>query len=314
MPVSSDTASYRASAFRQVIEPVAWGIGATLVLSVLILVGSRNLAHFDAALVGYTFSVLFATFGLTYRYAMWLQRPPTAMYWRRGWQAFFRRGWRLRNAGTWVQRVGVDVLANRFIFARDRLRGLTHMLIMWGCLLAVAITFPLVFGWLHFRPVAGDLSLYEAVAFGFPAFRFPHDSVIGFLLFHGLVWSSFLVIAGVMLAMRRRMREEGVAAVQRFAEDFMPLILLFAVSLTGLDAHRELHVDEGLRLHVHRDSPCDHGDRHVSLAAVRKVLPHLSAAGATGRRVLQGRRAQPGTGRTAVAAATRSARACTSRI
>ena len=126
------------------------------------------------------------------------------------------------------------MLGNRFIFARDRLRGLTHMLIMWGCLLAVAITFPLVFGWLHFRPVAGDLSLYEAVAFGFPAFRFPHDSVFAFLLFHGLVWSSFLVIAGVMLAMRRRMREEGVAAVQRFAEDFMPLILLFAVSLTGL--------------------------------------------------------------------------------
>ena len=48
------------------------------------------------------------------------------------------------------------------------------------------------------------------------------------------MWSSFLVIAGVMLAMRRRMREEGAAAVQRFAEDFMPLILLFAVSLTGL--------------------------------------------------------------------------------
>ena len=38
------------------------------------------------------------------------------------------------------------------------------MLIMWGCLIAVAITFPLVFGWLHFRPVPGDLSLYEAVA------------------------------------------------------------------------------------------------------------------------------------------------------
>jgi hypothetical protein len=48
------------------------------------------------------------------------------------------------------------------------------------------------------------------------------------------VWASFLVIAGVMLAMRRRMREEGASAVQRFAEDFMPLILLFAVSVTGL--------------------------------------------------------------------------------
>jgi hypothetical protein len=234
MGTPSVTASFRKSTFRQVIGPVAWGTGATLLLAILIVVGSRNLAHFDAALVGYTFSVLFATFGLTYRYAMWLQRPPTAVYWKRGWQAFFRRGWRGRNAGTWFTRVGVDVLANRFIFARDRLRGLAHLLIMWGCLIAVAITFPLVFGWLYFRPVPGDLSLYETVVFGFPAFRFPHDSAMAVFLFHGLVWSSFLVIAGVMLAMRRRMREEGAATLQRFTEDFMPLILLFAVSLTGL--------------------------------------------------------------------------------
>ncbi len=57
--------------------PIAWGIGATAALGALIVAGSRNLAHFDAALVAYTFSVLFATFGLTYRYAMWLKRPPT---------------------------------------------------------------------------------------------------------------------------------------------------------------------------------------------------------------------------------------------
>ena len=216
------------------VRAASWGGGVTLLLSLLILVGSRNLAYFDAALVGYTFSVLFATFGVTYRYAMWLQRPPTAVYWRRGWQAFFRHGWRGRNAVTWCQRVTLDVLANRFILSRDRLRGVTHLLLMWGCGLAVAITFPLVFGWLHFRTVPGDLSLYEVVAFGFPAFRFPHDSAIAFVVFHGLVWASFLVMAGVMLAVRRRISEDGAAAVQRFAEDFMPLILLFAVSLTGL--------------------------------------------------------------------------------
>lgn len=219
---------------REVARAAAWGLGVTLFLAVLIVVGSRNLEHFDAALVGYTFAVLFATFGLTYRYTMWLQRPPTGVYWRRGWQAFFKRGWRLRNARTGFQRVGSEILANRFIFRRSRLRGLTHMLIMWGCLIAVAITFPLVFGWIYFRPVPEDLALYEAVLFGFPAFRFPHGSAVAFFLFHGLVWSSFLVIAGVMLAMRRRMRDEGAAAVQRYVEDFMPLILLFAVSLTGL--------------------------------------------------------------------------------
>jgi hypothetical protein len=130
--------------------------------------------------------------------------------------------------------VSLDVLANRFIVRRDRLRGLTHLLLMWGCTLAVAITFPLVFGWLHFRPVPFDLSQYEAIVFGFAAFRFPYDSMLAFFLFHGLVWASFLVIAGVMLAMRRRMREGGAAALQRFAEDFMPLVLLFAVSVSGL--------------------------------------------------------------------------------
>ena len=218
----------------EVTKATAWGVGVTLLLGALIVIGSRNLAHFDAALVAYTFAVLFATFGLTFRYTMWLQRPPTGMYWRRGWQVFFKRGWRLRNLVTWFRRVGSEILANRFIFRRSRLRGLTHMLIMWGCIIAVLITFPLVFGWIYFRPVPEDLSLYEAVLFGFPAFRFPYDSMAGFFLFHGLVWSSFLVIAGVMLAVRRRLREEGAASVQRLVEDFMPLILLFAVSLTGL--------------------------------------------------------------------------------
>src|SRR4029453_1053380 len=47
-------------------------------------------------------------------------------------------------------------------------------------------------------------------------------------------WASFLVIAGVMLAFQRRMIDHGAVAVQQFGLDIFPLILLFAISITGL--------------------------------------------------------------------------------
>lgn len=219
---------------REVFKATAWGVLTTALLTVLIVLGSRTLAHFDAALVGYTFAVLFATFGITYRYSMWLQRPPTALYWRRGWQAFLNAHNALPNTLTWVRRSVDDIALNRFIWERGRLRWLAHWLIMWGCIIALAITFPLVFGWLSFDALPDDPEWYRVVLFGFPTLAFPINSLFGFLLFHGLVWSAFLVIAGVMLAMRRRMRDGGAAALQMFGEDFLPLIMLFAISITGL--------------------------------------------------------------------------------
>ena len=136
----------------EVVRATISGLAVTLVLAAAIVVGSRELAHFDAALVGYTFATLFATFGITYRYAMWLQRPPTRVYWRRGWQVFFSRGHAGRNLLAWPKRLALDIATTTFIWRRSRLRWLTHMLIMWGCIIAAAITFPLVFGWLHFVP------------------------------------------------------------------------------------------------------------------------------------------------------------------
>ena len=218
----------------EVVKASVWGLLATFILAGLIIIGSRNLSHFDAALLGYTFATLFATFGITYRYAMWLQRPPTAVYWKRGWQVFFKRGYRGANFGNWFKRVINDIAFNRFIFHRGAHRWLAHWLIMWGCVIAGAITFPLVFGWIHFESVPGSIDWYRVFLFGFATFIFPFHSIFGFLIFHGLVWSAFMVIAGVMLAMRRRMRDEGAAAVQLFVEDFLPLILLFAISITGL--------------------------------------------------------------------------------
>jgi hypothetical protein len=70
--------------------------------------------------------------------------------------------------------------------------------------------------------------------FGFPLNTFRIESVFGFVVFHGLVWSALLVIAGVMLAFRRRMVDHAAVTLQLFAQDLMPLVLLFAISVTGL--------------------------------------------------------------------------------
>lgn len=211
-----------------------WGLVATGVLAILIVTGSRNLDHFDAALVGYTFATLFAVFGITYRYAMWLQRPPTRLYWRRGWQLFLKPGFIGRNLLELGKRFFIEFLFNRFIYRRGRLRWGAHWLIMWGCIIAAAITFPLVWGWIHFETAPGNVDVYQTYVFGFPVQEFRVESVFAFFVFHGLVWSAFLVIGGVMLAFRRRMIDRGAAAVQQFGEDILPLLLLFAISITGL--------------------------------------------------------------------------------
>jgi hypothetical protein len=207
---------------------------ATAVLAVLIVIGSRRLNHFDAALVGYTFATLFATFGIAYRYGMWLARPPTRMYWRRGWQVFFSPRLIGRNAGQAARRFFLEFAANRFIFRRGTMRWAAHWLIMWGCVIAAAITFPLVWGWVHFETSPGNTDVYRTFVFGFAVNDFRIESFFGFLIFHGLVWASFLVVAGVMIAFRRRMIDHGSVAVQQFGEDILPLLLLFAISVTGL--------------------------------------------------------------------------------
>jgi nitrate/nitrite transporter NarK len=227
LPVASRRAADR-------LRAGAWAALWALALAAAIVIGSRRLQNFDAALVGYTFATIFATFAITYRYAMWIDRPPTRMYWRRGWEVFLvrrRLGWNVLGL---AQRAATDFAANAFIFRRTRLRGLAHWLIMWGCIVAAAITFPLVWGWIHFETAPGDLHVYRAYLFGVPVQDFHVASLLAFVAFHGLVWSSFLVIAGVMIAFRRRMIDHGAVAVQQFGEDILPLLLLFAISVTGL--------------------------------------------------------------------------------
>jgi hypothetical protein len=212
-----------------------WSMAVTSILAALIVVGSRNLVHFDATLVCYTFASLFAAFGVTYRYVLWLHRPPTAMYMKRGGLLLLRPDRLGRNFLGLTRRLLGDFVFNRFIWRRGKERGLAHLMIMWGTILALAITFPLVFGWVHFRHFRREgVDIYQVNVFGFGIDSFEVHSLFGFLVFHGLVWSALLVVAGVLLALRRRLRDQGVAALQQFGEDFLPLFLLLAVSVTGL--------------------------------------------------------------------------------
>ena len=71
------------------------------------------------------------------------------------------------------QRVLTDSPRTASSSGAARLRGLAHWLIMWGCILAAAITFPLVWGWIHFETVPGDLEPYRTFLFGFPVRTFP---------------------------------------------------------------------------------------------------------------------------------------------
>ena len=211
----------------------AWATLWTALLVAAIVVGSRNLSNFDPALVIYTFAVVFATWGVIYHYNVWLEKPPTRVYWDRGWEIFRRQGV-VRS----LRRIGslgfTHLAAQRFIARRSRLRWWMHQCLFWGCLLAVAITFPLVFGWIHFRTKPDDQLMYVTYVFGFPAGSFRLHTATAWLLFHGLDISALLVLAGIALSLWRRMTDSGARALQQFGMDFLPVILLFAISVTGL--------------------------------------------------------------------------------
>ena len=189
------------------------------------MVGSRNLENFDPALVIYTFAVVFATWGVVYHYNVWLDKPPTRVYWRRGWQIFRERGV-LGSCLRLAQLAAQNIVAQTFIRRRSRLRWWMHQCLFWGCLLAVAITFPLVFGWISFRSLPDDQMTYVTYLFGFPAGDVPRSHAC----FRAAVprldiaacWSS----RASCLSLWRRMRDKGAQTLQSFGMDFFPLVIL----------------------------------------------------------------------------------------
>ena len=162
-----------------------------------------------------------------------LRRPPTARLNRRGWEAFRRSGRRGVNVAALPGLVVNNLLLQSFIRGRSRSRWLAHQLIFWGCVLAALVTFPLVFGLLHFESVGQNGRRYRAVVGEVGTFSFDSRSVLGWITFHLLDISAVLVLAGVFIFLARRLRDPGALATER-SNDFLALAGLFAVSVTGL--------------------------------------------------------------------------------
>src|SRR5262245_66223488 len=120
---------------------VLLALAASSILPLLIIVGSRNLEHYDAALFGYTVASVVAFGAVVFRYAIWLQRPATRVYWRRGWQLFRDRKNLIGNTSSAAKTVIGGLAAQKFIFRRGFSRWLMHQLIMWGCIISALITF-----------------------------------------------------------------------------------------------------------------------------------------------------------------------------
>lgn len=210
---------------------LTWGIVAIAMVLALSFIGSDRLVWFDAALVGYLFGVVFAVFGVVYRYAVWLRRPSTAMLNRRGWDAFRQR--KFRNAAALPSLVAAQLIAQGFIRRRSRARWLAHQFIFWGCILAGLITLPLTLGLLHFESIGQDADRYQIFLTRIGTLQFDAGSIIGWLIFHALNIAAVLVLTGVFIFLRRRLRDPGALAVER-SGDFLALAGLFAVSVTGL--------------------------------------------------------------------------------
>src|SRR5689334_355751 len=116
------------------------GVVAAGILTVLILVGSRGLLHFDSALLGYAISAVFAVLGITYRYVIWLNRPATRLYWKRGWQLFWNRQNFKKHKWLIPWTIIDNLFLQTFILKRGFWRWFMHFNIMWGCVLAALVT------------------------------------------------------------------------------------------------------------------------------------------------------------------------------
>lgn len=107
-------------------KPVLLGLAASAGLTALVIVGSRNLEHYDPALFGYTVASVAAFGAIVLRYSIWLGRPATRVYWRRGWRLFRDRSRLAAHTRSAVRTLAHNLIAQRFIAKRGFSRWAMH--------------------------------------------------------------------------------------------------------------------------------------------------------------------------------------------
>ena len=195
-----------------------------LVLFLSSYLGSRFFTHIDLALYGYMVGTVVFVGGFLYRFIAWADRPPTNLILKKGLKLIFRRSTPKTSAE--------HLVTYRFIWNRGWYRWTQHILLGWGCILSAFVTFPLVFGWMYFT--MGDNGMYTVVFMGLDLMTIQADGALAYLFFNALNITAFMVIAGVCMALYRRMKDFQALAEQTFIYDLMPLYLLLFISITGL--------------------------------------------------------------------------------
>ena len=215
----------------------AW---STALLVAAIVVGSRNLQNFDAALVIYTFAVVFATWGVAYHYCGLAAEAAHARVLAAR-LAARSRARRARGRGRgWSRSRGTHLLGQTFIRQRSPLRWWMHQLPLLGLPAGGGDHVPARLRLDPLRqPAADDPMTYVTYVFGFPTAVLPgaHRRSPG-CSSTASTSRPCSCSAGIALSLWRRMRDQGALAVQSFGMDFFPLILLFAISVTGPGPHR----------------------------------------------------------------------------
>ncbi len=199
---------------RETIKATGWGTLVTLIVAIFIVIGSRNLSHFDAALVGYTFAILFATFGdhVPLRDVA-AAAADRALLETRMADLFCGRGIWLATVAMWFARLTHEFAFNHFIARRGASRWGAHMADYVGMPDRDRHHLPAGLRVDSFRNAARGFELGIAPTFSvFPTFAFPVHSLDGIPDIPRFGLGLDPGNAGVMLAMRRRMQDHGAAA------------------------------------------------------------------------------------------------------